>query len=407
MTVADVLMVTSLREGMNLTAHEFILCQDGEGSEKKYGPLILSEFTGSTSVFAGNELSVNPWDYQACAEAIKKALEMPEPEKERRYKALKDIVEHHTGGYWAARLTETLQQYYHEQYHRNAMSIPRLSVAGLSEKYKAATRRVFILDYEGTLASYGTDINVVLTSPQRVLDALNELLADRKNVVYVMSGRKPEEVERLFHQVPCVGLIAENGCFMREYGAAEHEWTTFADLDNINKWKKDIRSILQYYHERVAGSWIEERHCSLIFHYEKAEDPELARSQAGDCADHINGSCEVYRVQAVPSSKAIIVEPRDWSKSTAATFIFDTLRKKNVEGKSLPIPDFMLVAGDDREDEIIFDWANKLEGEGAMKNVTTVSIGKRNTRAMTTLTQGTTGMFSLLIIGLLTMLTWS
>ncbi|GAB7353262.1 hypothetical protein MBLNU459_g3770t1 [Dothideomycetes sp. NU459] len=392
MTVADVLMVTSLREGMNLTAHEFILCQDGKNSEKKYGPLILSEFTGSASVFGGNELSINPWDYQACAEAIKKALEMPEPEKERRYKTLKHIVEHHNGGYWVARLIESLKKCYHEQYHRNAMSIPRLSIAALSEQYKKALRRIFILDYEGTLASYGTEINVVLTSPQRVLDSLNELLADRKNVVYVMSGRTPEELQRLFQQVPCVGLIAENGCFLREYGASDTEWTTFADLDNITKWKKDIKSILQYYHERVNGSRIEERHCSLVFHYEKAEDPELARSQAGDCADHINGSCEIYRVHAVPSGKAIIVEPRDWSKSTAATHIFDTLRKKNVEGKGLPKPDFMLVAGDDREDEIIFDWANKLEKEGLMKNVTTVSIGKRNTRAMTTLTQGTTGL---------------
>lgn len=49
---------------MNLTAHEFIMCQDGKGSGKRHGPLILSEFTGSASVFGGYQLSVNPWNYQ-------------------------------------------------------------------------------------------------------------------------------------------------------------------------------------------------------------------------------------------------------------------------------------------------------------------------------------------------------
>ncbi|TKA25030.1 hypothetical protein B0A49_13896, partial [Cryomyces minteri] len=94
---ADVLMITSLREGMNLTSHEFIFCQDGKDSDKKHGPLILSEFTGSASVLGGHELSVNPWDYQKCAEAIKIALEMGDQEKERRYNKLREVVMHHTG----------------------------------------------------------------------------------------------------------------------------------------------------------------------------------------------------------------------------------------------------------------------------------------------------------------------
>src|SRR5436305_8653074 len=85
LTVADVLIVTSLREGMNLTSHEFIFCQDGKYSEKKHGPLILSEFTGSASVLGGNELSVNPWHYRQCAEAIKKALVMKPEEQQARW----------------------------------------------------------------------------------------------------------------------------------------------------------------------------------------------------------------------------------------------------------------------------------------------------------------------------------
>ena len=86
-----------------------------------------------------------------------------------------------------------------------------------------------------------------------------------------------------------------------------------------------------------------------------------------------------------------LVEQLDWSKGTATSHIFDRLRKKNVEGKGLQVPDFMLVAGDDREDEVVFDYAAKLASEGKVTGLTTVSIGKRNTRAMATLTSGTAG----------------
>lgn len=391
LTVADVLMITALREGMNLTAHEFVFCQDGTKSNKKHGPVIVSEFTGCAAVFGGSDLSINPWDYQACARQIKTALEMDAKEKERRYNKLRSVVMHHTGGYWASQILENLAKVHAEHFSRNAMSIPRLSIAALSEKYKAADRRIFILDYEGTLASYGTDKNMVLTSAQRVLDTLNEVLADRRNTVYVMSSCKPEVIQRLFYQVPLLGLIAENGCFLREYGASENDWIAFADLDKVDAWKQDVKAVLKHYAERIEGSWIEERHCSLVFHYEKAEDLDTARAQAGECVNHINDSCGSHRVHAVPIDHTLLIETIDWSKASAATHILDRLREQNVASRDQKMADFLMVAGDDREDEVIFRWANGLGDLGIIKNVTTVSMGKRNTEAQTTLTQGTTG----------------
>ncbi|TKA63780.1 hypothetical protein B0A49_11248, partial [Cryomyces minteri] len=394
LSVADVLMITSLREGMNLTSHEFIFCQDGKDSDKKHGPLILSEFTGSASVLGGHELSVNPWDYQKCAEAIKIALEMGDQEKERRYNKLREVVMHHTGEYWATTLSAKLAEVHEEHFMRDTMSIPRLSINTLSEQYKAAERRIFILDYEGTLASYGSPTSIILTSPRRVIDTLNDILMDPQNIVYVMSGRTPEELERLFRQVPNLGLIAENGCFLREFG--NDEWVEFADVEKMSAWKASVKNILQYYHERVEGSSIEELHCSLVFHYDEAEDMEGAARQAGECANHINDACEQQRVHAVPVSNAVLVEPLDWSKGSAAMHIFEKLREKHLDTEGSKEPDFLLVAGDDREDEVIFRWANKLRTSGAIKNVTTVSVGKRNTEASATLTQGTTGLLTTL-----------
>ncbi|KAI9668191.1 MAG: hypothetical protein M1821_001011 [Bathelium mastoideum] len=472
LSVADVLMITSLREGMNLTAHEYVFCQDGKDAEsKKHGPLILSEFTGSAAVFGSNQLSVNPWDYQKCAEAIRLALEMKEDERARRHERLHHAVMTQTGEYWMSALAKQLAKVHEEHYQRDTMTIPRLSVTQLVQKYKAATKgRLFILDYEGTLAIHGSVSSQIITSPQRVIDALNELLEDSKNIVYIMSSRTPEELEHLFQQCPGLGIIAENGCFIREHtvpsagpGSATVEadatpWLEFADLEAMQRWKEPVRQILQYYQERVEGSRIQERHCSLIFHYGDATDREAASRQAGDCANHINDACESQRVHAVPTGdRAVVIEPLDWSKGTAAAEVYMKLRHQamqaqqteaRVQGhhsrhgsaKSLkesgmngsaqagaggtdktgggaseakppnggvqlasqtPAPiDFLMVAGDDREDEIVFRWANKLaDGQGLagkVRDVTSVSVGKRNTEAMATLTQGTTGLVTAL-----------
>ena len=385
LSVADVLLVTSLREGMNLTCHEFILCQDGKYTDKKFGPIVLSEFTGSAAVLGTQVLTVNPWDYQQCAEAINIALDMQDTEKERRYNRVRDIVVHNTGEFWCTSLVKRLAKVYDEQYARDTMSVPRLSVSSLTEKYKNANNRVFMLDYEGTLANTDPVQNIHLS----VLDALNEIILDDKNMVYVMSGRTPEELERLFSRVPGLGLIAENGCFVKE--SDQDDWISFPDLSKIDQWKTSVKQILQYYLERIDGSEMDERHCSLRFNYARADDVDAAARQAGDCANHINDACGSQRVHAVPIDKAVLIESTEWSKGSAAEHIFDRLRQKADSNGAV---DFLMVAGDDREDEAIFRWANGLASEGVVRDVTTVSVGKRSTEAMATLTQGTSGTWS-------------
>lgn len=299
LTVADALMIASQREGMNLTCHEYLFCQDGkfEGHNKN-GSLILSEFTGSASVFGGNELSVNPWDYRQCAEAIKQALEMGDEEKETRWSKLYEAVMHHTAEHWFTAFLTRLTKVYDEQHRRDTTSVPRLSINQLGQQYQQSARRLFILDYEGTLASWGSPNDIILTSPQRTLDVLNDILQDERNTVYVMSGRQPEELDQLFKRVPNLGLIAENGCFLKAFGT--NKWAEMADPEKMNAWKESVEGIMQYYHERTPGSWVEARHCSLIFHYKSCEDQESASRQAGDCASHINDACEEQRVRAIP-----------------------------------------------------------------------------------------------------------
>lgn len=113
-----------------------------------------------------------------------------------------------------------------------------------------------------------------------------------------MSGRMPEELDPLFKRVANLGLIAENGCFIKEFGTSK--WIEMADSTQMRSWKEAVTQIMTYYQERTPGSWIETRNCSLIFHYKNAEDYEAAARQAGDCASHINDACEEQRVRAIP-----------------------------------------------------------------------------------------------------------
>lgn len=167
LTIADALMITSQREGMNLTSHEYLFCQDGKYlSEKRHGSLILSEFTGTASLFGGNELSVNPWDYRACANAIRKALDMGNSEKEERFKKLYHTVVQHSGSHWFTELMVRLDRAYDEQHRHDQTSVPRLNLNNLTQRYQQSERRLFILDYENTLVNWGPVNQIIPSSPQ-------------------------------------------------------------------------------------------------------------------------------------------------------------------------------------------------------------------------------------------------
>jgi len=393
MACADVLMITSLREGMNLTSHEFIYIQDGKRTPKKHGSLILSEFVGSASVLGGQALLVNPWDYKQCANAIKTALELEPDEKERRWKALREAVLAHTAVKWLSSFIDELNIVWKEHSVQRTMSIPRLSFNSIAKTYKTADRRLFVLDYEGTLASWGSPTSIILTTPQRALDVLNDLLEDERNIVYVMSGRMPEELERLFRRVPNLGLVAENGCYLLEAGT--DDWIELTDYEKVSKWKPGVKSILKYYEERIEGSTIEERHCSLTFDYKHAEDFEGARRQAGECANHINDACESQNVHAIPVDSSLVIEQRNINKASAITQVWENI-EKDAKADGSTLPEFLFVAGDGREDECVFRWANKLGQDKTVRDVTTVTLGKKNSEAKATLTQGVTGVLSTL-----------
>ncbi len=101
---ADFCLVTSLHDGMNLVAKEFVVSRTDED-----GVLILSRFTGASRELH-DALPVNPYDIEQMADAIRQALEMPSDERQARMKRMRRVVREHNIYRWAAELILELSE---------------------------------------------------------------------------------------------------------------------------------------------------------------------------------------------------------------------------------------------------------------------------------------------------------
>jgi trehalose 6-phosphate synthase len=95
---ADFCIVSSLHDGMNLVAKEFVAARDDE-----QGVLILSQFTGAASELT-EALVVNPYNIDQCAAAMHLALTMPVTEQRARMRSLRGIVQEFNVYRWAGRM---------------------------------------------------------------------------------------------------------------------------------------------------------------------------------------------------------------------------------------------------------------------------------------------------------------
>jgi trehalose 6-phosphate synthase len=101
---ADLCLVTSLHDGMNLVAKEFVASRQDE-----QGVLILSRFTGAARELP-DALQVNPYDVEQTAEAIRVALEMDPEDRHVRMQRLRKVVREHNVYRWAGNLIAELSE---------------------------------------------------------------------------------------------------------------------------------------------------------------------------------------------------------------------------------------------------------------------------------------------------------
>jgi trehalose 6-phosphate synthase len=101
---ADVMLITALRDGMNLVAKEYVAARFDDD-----GVLVLSEFTGASDELR-RALLINPHDIDGVKDAIMRAIEMPRQERRKRMHALRKRVSDHDVSFWSESFLRTLAE---------------------------------------------------------------------------------------------------------------------------------------------------------------------------------------------------------------------------------------------------------------------------------------------------------
>jgi trehalose 6-phosphate synthase len=100
---ADIMLVTALRDGMNLVAKEYVASRFDDN-----GVLILSEFAGASDELK-RSLLINPHDIDGLKDAIVRAIDMPRVERQRRMRAMRNLVLRNNVERWSMQFLEALR----------------------------------------------------------------------------------------------------------------------------------------------------------------------------------------------------------------------------------------------------------------------------------------------------------
>lgn len=341
MTIADVCLITSLRDGMNLTSHEYIVCQ-----HENHNPLILSEFTGTYGSLSG-AIRVNPWDYPAVADAIYEALTMSPIEKEKNHLENFRVVSIHSAQNWAQAFVKQLNKVVAQ--HRIYSHLPRANITELSNVFHQITnRRLLILELASLMPRDCTDI------PENVIQLIERLCSNLKNIVYIVSDKQKHELERWFGHIANLGLSAETGCFVRD-GDSSYEWVCLLNDVDIS-WRNGVREIFEYYTERTPGSFIEEKEICITLHFRQT-DSVYGAWQAHQCTNHIATTYgKNYPIQIRQDLKFLEVRPLNANKVSILKRLIASRLVLKSEIDSSDSDDFVLYIGSTKSDEEVFEY---------------------------------------------------
>ncbi|KAL1837794.1 hypothetical protein VTJ49DRAFT_3404 [Mycothermus thermophilus] len=343
---ADIGLITSVRDGMNTTALEYVICQ-----RQSAGPLILSEFSGTAGTLR-DAIHINPWDLTGVATQINNALIMPQAKRQAMEQSLVAHVTTKNVQYWIAGFLRRLVTVLGSR--KNLTATPLLDRSAMLRQYRAAAggKRLFMFDYDGTLTPIVREPSAAVPS-ERVITSLKALAADPTNAVWIISGRDQEFLTQHLGHISQLGFSAEHGSFMRDPGATE--WVNLAEKFDMG-WQKEVLEVFQKYTDRVPGSFIEQKRCALTWHYRLA-DPEQGVHMSLECHKELETTVgRKWDVEVMTGKANLEVRPTFINKGEIAKRLVTTYNN-NGEGEKV---EFVLCMGDDFTDEDMFRALNSL-----------------------------------------------
>jgi trehalose 6-phosphate synthase/phosphatase len=205
---------------------------------------------------------------------------------------------------------------------------------GLKEHYQIAKHRLFLLDYDGTLAE------IAPTPPQaaptdELRDLLGQLASLPQTTVVIISGRDRTTLDNWLGDLP-LHFAAEHG-FWRKTPLAGWQ---FAGEGTDEVWKQPVARLMDQATRTFPGTFTEEKTTSLAWHYRALANDSRATQAAQSLLSELVPLQDKAGIRIINGNKVIEVQPFGTDKGTAAQY---WLSQQKWE--------FILAAGDDVTDE--------------------------------------------------------
>ncbi|TKC56155.1 bifunctional alpha,alpha-trehalose-phosphate synthase (UDP-forming)/trehalose-phosphatase [Pedobacter hiemivivus] len=326
---ADICLVTPMRDGMNLVSKEYVASRVHQD-----GVLILSEMAGASKEL-NDALIVNPNNIGDIMEAIVQALNMSTEEQHIRMKSMQAIVAKFDIHLWVKNFMDKLKEVKMMQESLHTKYATENVRDQIAADYVKAKDRYIFLDYDGTLVGFNADIDKAAPD-EELYSILKQLTLDPANRVILISGRRYQTLQEWFGHLD-LDMIAEHGAWQKQ---KDTEWKPLPLL--TDKWKQEVKTVLDTYTDRTPGSFVEEKSYSLVWHYRKVEEG-LGELRAHEILNHLRMLTTDKGLQMMPGNKVIEFKNIEVNKGKAAQ---NWLYSNN--------PDFILAVGDDHTDEDIF-----------------------------------------------------
>lgn len=327
---ADVMLVTPIRDGMNLVVKEYVAARtDHEGM------VVISETAGAASEM-GEYIVVNPNDIDEIANGIKQALEMPKVEKIRVNTTMSNRLKRYNVKYWADAFMYDLTRFISDPLHLTEKIDLDLSSDELLKAYKTSEKRLLLLDYDGTLVGFKSTPE--LARPDAgLISLIKKLAANEKNTVVIISGRDHYTLGTWFGDLG-IHLVASHGLWIKHPGT---KWQMSMALSN--EWKSSIIHVMEVYADRMPGALIEEKDYSIAFHYRLCE-PDMVSAKLHEVKDALVSMTHTMTIGLQEGNKVLEMKDLRVNKGYGASeFLKD------------PAYDFIMSIGDDVTDEDLFE----------------------------------------------------
>lgn len=325
--LADVALVTPLRDGMNLVAKEYIAAKGNDA-----GVLILSEMAGASTELS-DAIQINPNDTDQISLAICEALEMPETEQKERLHNMQGIVSKQTVKKWAADFVEAWTAVIDRNRALTEKYISKDVSSTIKHQYDESNRRLIMLDYDGTLAAFHRDPEKASPTPE-VMSVLKKLCDDERNTVVINSGRDHRTLDKWLGGLP-LAFAAEHGAFYKEDGV----WHKNVEPQ---AWDERLMNILHEFEDKTPNSRLEIKATAVAWHYRKV-DNWIGMFRSQQLMHALIPVCSQNNLQIMRGNKVIEVKPAEYSKGSEVQRIL-----------SNHAYDFILAIGDDVTDEDMF-----------------------------------------------------